>query len=107
MILKLDLDSSSDLRAFTRRLPWVARRLRLNPQHYSITRSASGRGWHVVLTCRPSLGYDGAAVAALQVILGSDWRREVFFLRRIAVAGSAPRFWRDRSNILYTQKGRL
>ncbi len=65
-------------------------------------RSASGQGWHVCVRLNRALPVQ--AVVALQAILGSDARREVFNLSRALVLDSVPRFWRDRWNVLYSSK---
>lgn len=40
----------------------------------------------------------------LQLLLGSDPKREAFNLLRAHSIGDAPAFWRDRWNVLYAEK---
>lgn len=50
--------------------------------------------------------YPPLAIVAIQALLGSDPRREIFNLLRACVLGSAPEFWRQsgRWNTLYAEK---
>lgn len=84
----------------------LAGRLRaagVHPVACGWSRSASGRGWHLVVELREPLGL--VECIALQAILGSDPFREAFTLAR---ARSGPRGrWRAESNILFDAKWRL
>jgi hypothetical protein len=62
----------------------------------------SRRGWHVVIQLRRRLA--PASIVAAQAILGSDWRREVFNLRRARMVPRLDPYWRTRWNVLYCGK---
>lgn len=122
MILKLDFDSTREFQQFrTKRLPWIRRTLFgvVRFRQKWVKRSPSGRGWHVTYWAEvPNLTafalYDTnqwssedtfvqLVTCALQLALGSDYRREVLFLGRI-LRPSAPAFWKQRGNILFSRK---
>lgn len=62
------------------------------------------RGWHVLIWIRESL--TPAETIALQILFGSDNRREALnLMRAIAIRQHDPGpFWRDRWNLLYESK---
>lgn len=98
--IKLDYDGEPP-KDLMERLGFVRRLLslgRLGPVVVTCTR----RGFHVETSCAREL--DQTAVAAVQAILGSDFRRETFNLARALVLRRAPAFWRTRSNVLYARK---
>ena len=45
-----------------------------------------------------------AETVCLQLLLGSDPKREAFNLLRAHTLGDAPAFWQDRWNVLYYEK---
>jgi hypothetical protein len=63
---------------------------------------ASRRGWHIVLAVSARLS--PPVIVALQAILGSDWRREMFNLYRVRRLRRVPASWRDKWNVLYSCK---
>ena len=65
---------------------------------YSRTR----KGWHVCIAYNGSLSE--AETVAVQFALGSDRKRETLNLMRILRLKNAPKFWRDRWNLLYEEK---
>jgi len=69
---------------------------------YEVQYSRTRKGWHVLIAhngrCTPS------EIVAVQFALGSDPRRETLNLMRVLRIGTAPRFWRKRFNILYSEK---
>lgn len=78
----------------------------IDNKRYAMHETARGR--HVELRFRKE--YPPLAVVAIQAILGSDARREIFNLLRALMLGDAPEFWRQegRWNTLYAEKlGRL
>lgn len=88
-------------RDWWQRLGMVARFHALGVDGVSVERSGSGKGWHVVVRCRRRLSI--MRVVALQAILGSDWKRELYNSRRAAAWRRVPRFWRKRGNVLYSR----
>lgn len=103
MIIKIDVDSRHclPLDELVERLRAANRKLVALAQW----RSPSGKGWHMVAIVSPS-PKSAVETVALQLILGSDARREAYNLNRaIAVdEGKASKFWRDRWNVLYGRK---
>ena len=59
------------------------------------------RGYHVTLEVPRR--YGPLAVVAMQAVLGSDYRREMFNLVRALGVRHVPRVWRGRSNVLYAR----
>jgi len=76
-----------------RRLVWLSYR-----------RSPSGRGWHLEARVRPG-PRSAVEVVALQLLLGSDPKREAHNLNRArhVDAGDVPPFFRSRWNVLYQE----
>lgn len=64
----------------------------------------TARGFHMEFTLAKT--YPPLAIVAIQALVGSDRRREIFNLLRALVLGSAPEFWRQsgRWNTLYAEK---
>jgi len=103
MILKVDWDAPTAptlamildrLRRACRRVEWV-----------SYTRSPGGRGWHVCAQVQPR-PRSAVEVVALQLLLGSDPKREAHNVNRArrVDAGQVPRYFRSRWNVLYTRR---
>lgn len=105
--LLLDFDTCESYRAFPRRARFVLAQFGQPQRRFRVRRFRSHSGkWHVVVLmyCRrlpPPL-----AIAALQAILGSDWKRETFNLVRARKLGNAPPAWQHngRWNTLYIEK---
>jgi hypothetical protein len=103
----LDFDTFEGYREFPRRARFVLNTFGQSPRRYRLRRFRShSRKWHVVVLmyCRrlpPPL-----AIAALQSVLGSDWKRETFNIARARKLGRAPRAWQRlaRWNALYSEK---
>lgn len=100
--LKVDVDNR-------RPLPMkelVARFTRANVRMLwlSQTRSPSGRGWHIRigLVRRPRSNYE---TVALQLLAGSDPRRESYNINRVRTLRHVSPFWRTRWNVLYGRMG--
>lgn len=95
--LKLDFDSERLPEDFVDRLGMLVRlfNLRIVATSYCRTR----HGWHVVVLVNRSCSF--LRVVAFQVLLGSDWKREAFNLRRATKWRDVPPFWRERANVLY------
>jgi hypothetical protein len=86
---------------FWTRVEMVAKVHRFAIVGASVERSGSGKGWHVVVIVRERVAI--MRVVALQAILGSDWKRELFNSRRAAAWRRVPGFWRKRANVLYSR----
>ncbi len=69
---------------------------------WSLRRSMSGKGWHLVITTRPRVR-SMMEVVALQAVLGSDAYREACNVLRARQAPKMPRYFRDvrRVSVLY------
>jgi hypothetical protein len=65
---------------------------------YSRTR----KGWHVLIAHHVRLS--PAETVCAQFALGSDRKRETLNLMRVLRLKNAPRFWRQRWNLLYGYK---
>jgi len=61
-------------------------------------------GWHAVIRLRRD--FSRAEIVALQAIAGSSWEREAMNFRRHLQMKKcpAPKFWRERFNVLYSRK---
>lgn len=99
-MIKIDVDSRRYLP-----LDELVERLRAaNRQLVALAqwRSPSGKGWHMVAVVSPR-PRSAVETVALQLLLGSDPRREGYNLNRaLAVdAGLVSPFWRRRWNVLY------
>lgn len=84
-----------------KRIQMVARSHSIGAYAVAMERSGSGRGWHVTVVCGKRLS--AMRVVALQAIIGSDWKRELFNSRRAAAWRRVPGFWRKRANVLYSR----
>lgn len=66
----------------------------------------TARGFHAIVNANWS---DAKPITpletvCLQLLLGSDPKRETFNFLRARNLGDAPAFWRDRWNVLYSEK---
>lgn len=98
-VLKLDGDSPRYPARWFFRAQWLARRMGWRIVYQAMSRSTNG-GWH------GELGIAGRVpmlqVIAAQAIIGSDWAREAYNLRRAtSPAFAASPLWRQRTNVLY------
>jgi hypothetical protein len=100
----LDIDNPKLLPELLVKLPFVARKLELSVLTLSYCYSSSRRGFHVVIFFKELLS--PMLTIILQVMLGSDWRRETFNLVRVRNLRRAPAFWQSRWNVLYGDKWR-
>lgn len=104
--LKLDFDRKKPPANIVERINTVFRWLGGRPAVIQVKRSNS-KGWHVRITTRATWARNDVAVVAVQAILGSDRRREMFNLMRALRLATAPRFWRmsgHRWNPTYRRK---
>jgi hypothetical protein len=62
------------------------------------------RGWHVIIQTRQRIA--PGFLVAMQAILGSDWRREMFNVQRARRLRRVDPWWRDHWNVLYETKVR-
>jgi len=100
--LKVDVDNR-------RPLPMkelIARFARANVRilWLSQTRSPSGRGWHIRMQLARRPG--NAETVALQLLAGSDPRRESYNINRVRTLRYVSPFWRTRWNVLYGRMGK-
>lgn len=100
MIVKVDVDQARPLRMaeVARRLVMANRRLVALGQEVS----PSGRGVHLWVRVQPS-PRTAVEVVALQLLLGSDPRREAYNLNRARAvdAGQVRGYWRRHWNVFY------
>jgi hypothetical protein len=82
------------------RVEWVCGTLKLKVRHMSYYRTR--RGWHLIITVSRNL--HAWKVIAIQAILGSDYRRETFNLRRTGNWRDLPTNARKKWNVLFVQK---
>lgn len=104
-LLYLDFDEPLDDEAsFFRRVKMIASICLIDLEVKAIHKTE--RGVHVILLAnwqdRKSL--EPVEIVALQLLLGSDFKREAFNLMRAHTLGDAPAFWRDRWNVLHSEK---
>lgn len=59
---------------------------------------------HAVIPLKALYELSPVETVAMQLLLGSDPKREAFNLLRAHNLGDAPAFWRDRWNVLYAEK---
>jgi hypothetical protein len=80
----------------------IARIIGLCP--VSVCYKRTRRGWHVAVTFLER--FTDVELIAIQAILGDDpMRGALNFMRYLESKGKkVPKFWRDRSNILYRRK---
>lgn len=99
MLLKLDIDAG--VKPLT--VPQLVTRLARAGKTViwlSQRRSPGGKGWHIVLEVSPA-PRSAMEVVALQAVLGSDVWREACNVKRARALWKAPKFMRDRWNVLY------
>lgn len=105
-LLYLDFDEPIEEEPFFRHVKMIASMCFIDLDIKAIHKTE--RGVHVILFAewkdRKSL--EPAEMVALQLLLGSDFKREAFNLLRAHTLGDAPAFWRDRWNVLYSEKVR-
>lgn len=100
-VIKLDYDHKRLPRDYSDRIGACNRLLSLGLVRDAIEETR--RGWHISLYVRRRLS--PLEIVALQAILGSDWKRELFNLARARGLAAAPSFWRkDRWNVFYARK---
>jgi hypothetical protein len=59
----------------------------------------TARGWHVTVAVAPRVSLMRVILA--QALIGSDWRRELYNMRRASEWRWLPPYWRARVNVLY------
>lgn len=106
-LIYLDFDNVGD-HGFNE---WVEQRVKMIASICAITLEIKAihkteHGVHVILDAEweDKKSIEPAETVALQAILGSDFKREAFNLLRAHNLGDAPTFWRDRWNVLYSEK---
>ena len=78
----------------------VLRTLGLVPREVRYRRTR--KGWHVLVEHSSSL--TATEQVCVQFALGSDRKRELLNLMRVMRLANAPKFWKDRFNLLYDYK---
>lgn len=94
--LKLDYDGELDLERLASRMSFVEYVMQIEFEDMKVYRTA--RGWHVYASYSENIP-DHQAVC-IQALLGSDWVRELYNLRRVSNGVSG---W----NILFRMKKKL
>lgn len=66
----------------------------------------TARGFHAIVNAEwpDAREIQPLETVCLQLLLGSDSKRETFNLLRAHNLGDAPAFWQDRWNVLYSEK---
>ena len=103
-VLLLDFDNMADAGQVVERLPFTMRKLGIRVRAISCEFSSSKRGIHTVVYIGELL--PPFMIVALQILCGSDWRRETFNLVRARSLRHAPAFWIPFWNVLYSEKWR-
>jgi len=115
-LLYLDFDEPINADDIEKRIYNIASMVQINLELKAI--HPTRRGHHVIVSAEwkakpipasyvaPKALYEltPAETVAMQLLLGSDPKREAFNLLRAHSLGDAPEFWRDRWNVLYAEK---
>lgn len=127
-LLYLDFDEPLDIESLERRMINLSDMVRVDLEMRGVHQTK--RGYHVIIAvrwressrthwkdcptwentchCQPLFecqhDVEPLEVVCLQLLLGSDPKREAFNLLRAHNLGDAPAFWRDRWNVLYAEK---
>ncbi len=103
-LLYLDFDEPLNVEELDRRIFNVANMSQIKLERLAI--HATRRGHHVIVNAEwpDKKEMAPAETVALQLLLGSDPKREALNLMRAHNLGDAPDFWRDRWNVLYSEK---
>lgn len=103
-LLYLDFDQPIDLDELATRMINVGNMSRIKLERLAV--HMTRRGYHVVVNAEwlDKKEMTPAETVALQLLLGSDVNREALNLMRAHLLGNAPTFWRDRWNVLYSEK---
>lgn len=100
--LKVDYDGAVPP-ALTDRIGAVVRANGARVLWYALRRTR--RGWH--LEVETTRRWAAMRIVAAQLALGSDWRREVFNIRRVMSLRYMDPAQRGRWNVLFTRKHRV
>lgn len=105
-LLYLDFDEQIDEEPFFRHVRMIASMCSIELETKAIHKTE--RGVHVILAAEwyDKKPIEPLEIVCLQILLGSDFKREAFNLLRAHNLGDAPAFWQDRWNVLYTEKVR-
>ena len=99
MLLDFDSVTPSDL---LERVRFVCALHRLTVEWLRVDRTR--HGWHVIVQVRQRVAL--LRLAAIQAVLGSDWKREAFNTARAVRSRHLGPMWRHRLNILFTRHTR-
>jgi hypothetical protein len=97
--IKVDIDGGLP-EAIGDRIWWTLRTMKLSVRWISYRRTR--HGWHVEIEVARRI--HPWRVIAIQAVLGSDYRRETFNLRRTSQWSSLPAVARDHWNVLFSRK---
>lgn len=105
-LLYLDFDDALDEERFNVHVKMISSMCSIVLDTKAIHKTE--RGVHVILTAEwhDKKPLEPTEIVCLQILLGSDFKREAFNLLRAHNLGDAPAFWQDRWNVLYTEKVR-
>lgn len=100
----LDFDEPVNLDELDKKIHNVSNMSRIKLERLAV--HLTKRGNHVVVNAEwpDKKELTPAETVALQLLLGSDPKREAMNLMRAHSLGDAPDFWRDRWNVLYSEK---
>jgi hypothetical protein len=97
--LKIDIDSKTISQRQVNRMDWIIAFFRLDILDIKLTESR--KGWHIEFIIQnPINDYE---IVLLQLLLGSDWKRECFNLLRVHSGKFKNQSW----NILFKKKWRI
>jgi hypothetical protein len=94
--LKVDYDGRIPARCLER-VAVVCRVHRVRVVGVAFRRTA--HGYHMTVDVAGRVSF--ARQVVLQLLLGSDWKREMYNSRRAVAWRNVPPFWRGRANVLY------
>lgn len=106
LVARLDFDTPNIPREFFHRLRFL-KSLYDGSAHFALRRFRSTHGGqHIVITSDERVLMSPLEMVAIQALLGSDYRRECFMLKRVRSLPAAPNTWKhvDRWNTLYEEK---
>jgi hypothetical protein len=87
---------------FAERCEFIQRTLELTIEDGALISSSTNGGVHVRMRLREPVAE--WLIVVMQALLGSDYRRETYNVRRVLTLSDAPAFWHSRWNVLYERK---
>jgi len=95
--LKLDLDKPVDIVSVGKRFVVVRKFFQIKSEGFAIVEKSTKHGKHITINFESEQKLDDRDICFLQLLIGSDWRRELFNWCRIR---SGCRKW----NVLFARK---